>query len=128
MEEEVKRRGRQPGQTKEYAYVRVNDSLRICVESDCLTIESKKVNKETNTEQWITEGYYTSWKTVLDKLIKIFTEDKVNKKKEVELKDLKQIFIDSTNELKGLLLGDFNRAFKNINDETRSALKKFINV
>jgi len=124
-------KGRKPGQVvkrkeSQKGYITINDSLRLKVETDCLTLEELLGNnKETGEDTYGNYKYFTSWSGVLDYLIKKFIAEKVSKQGILTFQEARQEILDSIKEVKQVLFGEIELQTKIANEDIKSAIKKF---
>jgi len=124
-------RGRKPGQVvkrkeSQKGYITINDSLRLRVETDCLTLEEVVGNnKEDSGDTYGNYKYFTSWNGVLDYLIKKFTAEKVSKQGILTFQEARQEILNGIKEVKQILLGEIEQQRKIADEEIKNAINKF---
>ena len=91
--------------------IKIDDKHYVQVEYKCLTLKRVTgTDKKTLKLTYESIGNYKSWEYLFDKLLKIYIADVVNSQTETSLKELKQIFIVSKNQIRDLI-----RQFDSIN-------------
>lgn len=120
---EVRKRGRQPGvvyKEKEIGYIMVTEKLRIRVEADCLTIEELQGKTD-----WGNNHYFTSWKGLMDWIIRRFTTENISKQELWSFIDARKEIILTIEEVKNILLGEIDKTMSTANNEIKDAISKF---
>ena len=124
-------RGRKPGRVvkrkeSQKGYITINDSLRLRVETDCLTLEELLGNnKETGEDTYGNYKYFTSWNGVLDYLIRKFVAEKISQKGILTFQEARKEILNSIKEVKQILLGEIEEQIKSANDDIKSIINKF---
>ena len=124
-------RGRKSGQVvkrkeSQKGYITINDSLRLRVETDCLTLEEVVGNnKEDSGDTYGNYKYFTSWSSVLDYLIRKFTAEKVSKQGILTFQEARQEILNGIKEVKQILLGEIEQQRKIADEEIKNAINKF---
>jgi hypothetical protein len=89
--------------------VQINDNYRIDVDVNEFTIKQKRLYKNNKTgemeDTWVdaTHAHHNSWKSVMETMIKIFVDQKINVKCVVSMKELIQIYKETRAEVRELL-------------------------
>jgi hypothetical protein len=88
--------------------VKITEDYRVEVaETGCLIIRKRMLLKSKTTgeisEVWESESYFSTWSEVFSKLIKIFVAKKIEEKKIVEMKELRNIYAEVRKEIINLL-------------------------
>lgn len=119
-------RGRKPGQISEptRGYITITDSLRIRVETDCLTVE-EKIGEKDGVVNYGNNKYFNSWDNVLNHLVKRFTAKKISKKKICNFEEARIEIKTAIKELKLVLLGEIDRELRNGKSEIKELINKF---
>ena len=124
-------RGRKPGRVvkrkeSQKGYITINDSLRLRVETDCLTLEELLGNnKETGEDTYGNYKYFTSWNGVLDYLIRKFVAEKISQKGILTFQEARKEILNGIKEVKQILLGEIEEQIKSANDDIKSIINKF---
>lgn len=124
-------RGRKPGQVvkrkeSQKGYITINDSLRLRVETDCLTLEEVVGNnKEDSGDTYGNYKYFTSWNSVLDYLIRKFVAEKISQKGILTFQEARKEILNGIKEVKQILLGEIEEQIKSANDDIKSIINKF---
>lgn len=124
-------RGRKPGQVvkrkeSQKGYITINDSLRLRVETDCLTLEEVVGNnKEDSGDTYGNYKYFTSWNGVLDYLIRKFVAEKISRKGILTFQEARKEILNGIKEVKQILLGEIEEQIKSANDDIKSIINKF---
>jgi len=124
-------RGRKPGQVvkrkeSQKGYITINDSLRLRVETDCLTLEEVVGNnKETGECTYGNYKYFTSWDHVLDYLVRKFSTEKIGKKEILTFQEAKTEILNSINDVKRILIGEIEEQMKTASEEVKKLIVKF---
>lgn len=88
--------------------VKINDTYFVQVEDKNLTLQKAAgIDKRTGKAKYNPIGYYNNWPALFDALIKIFVAEKVNLEEVISLSELKRIYEEVRNEIKGLLADQF---------------------
>ncbi len=124
-------RGRKPGQVvkrkeSQKGYITINDSLRLRVETDCLTLEEVVGNnKEDSGDTYGNYKYFTSWNSVLDYLIRKFVAEKISRKGILTFQEARKEILNGIKEVKQILLGEIEQQRKIADEEIKNAINKF---
>lgn len=111
--------------TKGYIIIKPNE-LRVQVNEDCLVLEQKvSTSKEKVEIIYGNYKYYTSWDSLLSKLVRIFVAEKISKKKTVNFQDARKEYLSAINELKNILIGEIDDTFKKASEEIKQSIIKF---
>lgn len=105
---------------KELGYIKINDKLRIRVETDNLTIEEL-----IGENVWGNNKYFTSWDGVMSWIIKRFTTEKLGKKKTWEFLEAKKEILSTVNEVKNILIGEISDTIELSGQEIKDNINKF---
>ena len=88
--------------------VKINDTYSVQVEDKNLTLQKAVgIDKRTDKVKYNPVGYYDNWPALFDALIKIFVAKKINLEEVISLSELKGIYEEVRNEIKGLLADQF---------------------
>jgi hypothetical protein len=129
-------RGRPKRQERNIGYIIVDDNIRIRVTEDSLIVQEKMGKDKPKPESDIETDsdpedatywshYFTSWRGVLDWLIRHYTTEKISKKLEWTFKEAKDEIIKTTNEVVDLLLGGIDKAMEEANLKVKQLIKKY---
>ena len=86
--------------------VKVNDNLRIDIESRNLTLQRKNVIQSGENKggiTWVNEGYYTNWESLFAQIVRNCIVLKTKDKELKDLKELRKVFIETKKEISELL-------------------------
>ena len=88
--------------------VKINDTYSVQVEDKNLTLQKVAgIDKRTDKPKYNPVGYYSNWPDLFNALIKIFVSEKANLEEVISLSELKGIYEEVRNEIKGLLADQF---------------------
>lgn len=85
----------------------VNDNYQISLEDKNIILQKKvfNINKETGEQyiSWKNYGYYGRWDSLFNALTRLFIVEKVDKKTDINISELKLIFKETKNEITEIL-------------------------
>lgn len=88
--------------------VKINDTYSVQVEDKNLTLQKAAgIDKRTGKPKSNPVGYYSNWPALFDALIKIFISEKINMEEVISLSQLKGIYEEVRQEIKGLFADCF---------------------
>jgi hypothetical protein len=126
MSEEIKKRGRQVGDTKPKGYIMISDTIRVRVETDCLVWEEVTgKNKDTGEYTYGNNRYFTSWKGLLDYLIRRVTTDKISNQGTLSFVEGRKSILEAINEVRELLIGEISNQMISASEDIKKSINKF---
>jgi hypothetical protein len=85
-------KGRRKGEKNpERPIIQVNDNYRIVLDANCLILQIGESGK------WKENKYYTSWSSILEKILNSEIDKGISKKQKMEIEELRDIFINAKN-------------------------------
>jgi hypothetical protein len=119
---ENNRKGRKAGISykKETGYIMVTDKIRIRVETDNLIVEELQ-----GINDWGNNHYFTSWKGIMDWIIRRFTTEKISQQEIWSFTDARKEIVLAIEEVKKILFGEIDKAIKIANSEIKESIVKF---
>jgi hypothetical protein len=124
-------RGRKAGQIverkeKPKGYITISDTIRIRIETDCLTWEEvESTNKDTGEVTYGNNHYFTSWKGVLDYLIRRVSTDKISKQGTISFTEGRRSILEAISEVRILLIGEIEKQMTVASEDIKQNIKKF---
>ncbi|HBY19624.1 MAG TPA: hypothetical protein DEG71_01170 [Clostridiales bacterium] len=124
-------RGIQKGQIierkeKPKGYITISDTIRVRVETDCLIWEEVTgKNKDTQELTYGNNHYFTSWKGLLDYLVRRATTDKIANSGTLSFTEGRKVILEAINEVRELLLGEINNQMIDASNDIKTNINNF---